>query len=488
MKVCVVGAGPSGLVALKELRAAGLDATAFEAQPGCGGLFRFREADGLVWDTLRLTSSSVVTQFSDFPPEVAPPFWRHDEYVAYLNAYATHFDLTEHLRFQAPVTRVERAPHGWHVWAGADGPRRFDALVISSGIHRQPHIPHIPGLERFRGQVLSAAHYRRAHPFRGLRVVCVGGGESAGDIAPQVAEVAAACTVSLRRGACFQPRFINGVPGDYQTNRLKHGVGHAGLTLLRRVAYERAASGASADGSPDHHDAHAAADDITATALARTGLARWQQFATKTSGIPESVARGRCTLKPGIANLEGHVVWFDDGSTVEADVLLFCTGFERPSWPFLGPLSPSHGLYRHVFAPDLGASMAFVGFARPAIGAIPVIAEMQARWVARVMSGHASLPAPVEMHRRIEMADAATRAAFPKDVEQLPYLVRHAEYLDALAREIGCMPDVRDLRTTPGLLRAFYTAPFTALQYRIVGPNALPDARERMLRLPLPTE
>ena len=89
------------------------------------------------------------------------------------------------------------------------------------------------------------------------------------------------------------------------------------------------------------------------------------------------------------------------------------------------------------------------------------------------------------MWRSIDADESATRATFPKDFEQLPYLVAHAEYLDALAREIGCMPDVRDLRDPPGLLRAFYSAPFTALQYRLVGPGALPDARQRMLKLPL---
>ena len=486
MNVCVVGAGPSGLVALKELRAAGLDATAFEAQEQPGGLFVFREADGLVWDTLHLTSSALVTQFSDFPPAHPATFWRHDEYVEYLRAYAARFALLPHIQCNAPITRAERVSSGWSVQVGRAAARHFDALVVCSGIHRQAHTPRLPGLDTFTGEVFSSTQFRRAEPFRGRRVVCVGAGESGGDIAPQIAEVAAECTVSLRRGASFLPRFVNGSPGDYLMTRLRHGVGHDALGLVRRLGEEGDAAGTdAADDGPDHFQADPAVGRVVRTALQDTRLLRWQQFATKTAALPESIARGQCRLKPGIASIQGATVRFEDQSEVEADVIVFCTGFEPPAWPFLGAHAPAQGLYRRVFAPELGMSAAFIGFARPAIGSIPVISELQARWVARVLSGQCALPAPQQMHAAIAADDAATERTFPKDFEQLPYLVAHARYLDGVAREIGCMPEVRELRRTPGLLRAFYSAPFTAVQYRLVGPGALPDAAQRLLALPL---
>ncbi len=486
MHVCVVGAGPSGLVALKELRAAGLEATAFEAQERPGGLFVFREADGLVWDTLQLTSSALVTQFSDFPPERPTSFWRHDEYVEYLGAYAARFDLFPHIRCSAPVTSAERVSNGWNVQVGSDAPRHFDAVAVCSGIHRRAHTPRLPGLGTFTGELFSSTQFRRAEPFRGRRVVCVGAGESGGDIVPQIAEVAAECTVSLRRGASFLPRFVNGSPGDYLMTRVRHGVGHDALSLVRRLAQERDAAGThDADEGPDHFQADPAVGRVVRTALRDTGLPPWQQFATKTTALPESIARGRCQLKPGIASIQGATIRFDDETEVEADVIVFCTGFEPPAWPFLGAHAPAQGLYGRVFAPELGTTAAFIGFARPAIGSIPVISELQARWVARVLSGRCTLPAPQEMRAAIDHDDDVTKRTFPKDFEQLPYLVAHARYLDWVAREIGCMPDVRELRRTPGLLRAFYSAPFTAMQYRLVGPDALPDAAQRLLALPL---
>jgi hypothetical protein len=109
---------------------------------------------------------------------------------------------------------------------------------------------------------------------------------------------------------------------------------------------------------------------------------------------------------------------------------------------------------------------------------------VQARWVAQVMAGRLDLPSKDEMHRAIATAGRATAERFPKDHYQLPYLVAQAQYLDGIAEEMGCMPSIRDLRDPPELLRAFYDAPFTPLQYRIVGPGKLPDARMRMLALP----
>jgi len=473
-------------VAVKELRAAGLNATAFEAQARPGGLFVFRESDGLVWDTMQLTSSALATQFSDFPPEKVVAFWRHQEYLEYLSAYAARFNLLEHLRFDSPVVRAERSESGWKVWIAGDPPRYFDALVVCSGIHRRAHTPRIPGLETFPGTVVSSTRFRRPEPFRGLRVVCVGGGESAGDIVPQIAGVAAECTVSLRRGASFLPRFIDGAPGDHQMTRLKHGVGHGALVLARRLRQERDTPGdRTMDEGPDDFCAEPAVGRVVRSTLLQTGLERWQQFATKTSALPESIASGQCRLKPGIVDIRGSLIRFRDESTVEADVLVLCTGFEPPAWPFLGSFAPTRGLYRQVFDPSLGATAAFVGFARPAIGSIPVISEMQARWVARVLSRQSDLPDAEVMRTAIVADQTATKQAFPKDFEQLPYLVSHVRYLDGLAREIGCMPEVGDLRKTPGLLRAFYAAPFTTLQYRLVGPGAVRDAAQRMLTLPL---
>ena len=66
-RVAVIGAGPSGLATVKELLEEGHRPTCFERAPSLGGVFRFDEKDGVVWESCRLTSSILLTAFSDFP-------------------------------------------------------------------------------------------------------------------------------------------------------------------------------------------------------------------------------------------------------------------------------------------------------------------------------------------------------------------------------------------------------------------------------------
>jgi dimethylaniline monooxygenase (N-oxide forming) len=487
VRIGILGAGPAGLATLKELRAAGFAATAFEARPRLGGLFVYDESDGLVWDSLRLTSSTLVTQFSDFPaPANASLHMSHDEYVRYLEAYATRFDLWPHLRFSSPVDAVEPDGASWTMRGRGHPELRFDALVVCTGVHRRPFTPQIPGLDRFAGSLHHASRFRRSDGFRGRRVVCVGAGESGGEIIALVAQVARSCSVSLRRGAYFLPRLVDGMPGDYLTTRIVHGFGSPDLPALRRWGVARAAFLRGAEPSiPPEENFDPAVQPTVRSLFAATGLSEKRQFATKTDALPIAIASGACNVRPAIESVEATAVRYLDGTREEADAILFCTGFDQPAWPFLGPRAPKGSLYQRILDPLLGSGIAFVGFVRPAIGAIPPIAELQARWLARVFAGDAELPDPHEMQKRTHDEDAWTRETFPKDCEQLPYLVAHTRYLDALAVEIGCMPALEDVSRPRELLRKFFTAPFTTLQYRITGPGALADAKQRILELPV---
>ena len=98
-RIAVVGAGPSGLVTVKELAEEGHEPTCFERAAGLGGVFRFGEKDGVVWESCRLTSSPLLTSFSDFPaPADRVMHLRVGEYVDYLDRYCDAFDLSVRTR------------------------------------------------------------------------------------------------------------------------------------------------------------------------------------------------------------------------------------------------------------------------------------------------------------------------------------------------------------------------------------------------------
>jgi dimethylaniline monooxygenase (N-oxide forming) len=112
-RVAVIGAGPSGLVTVKELLDQGHRPVCFEKAGSLGGVFRFGEHDGVVWESCRLTSSGVLTAFSDFP--VTPERAGHmsvAEYVNYLHDYCRVFDVDRYVRYRSTVERVSHTPGG----------------------------------------------------------------------------------------------------------------------------------------------------------------------------------------------------------------------------------------------------------------------------------------------------------------------------------------------------------------------------------------
>ena len=165
--VAVVGAGPSGLCTAKELVQEGHEVICLEHELGIGGIFRFDPDPARigVWRSCRLTSSALVTSFSDHHPwdEADPPqhrHWGHSEYIAYLESYVIANDLAGSLRLGCEVTAIEPSENRWRIsWLdigrGVPETLEVDAIAVCTGLHRQPYIPSLPGLEDFRGKILD---------------------------------------------------------------------------------------------------------------------------------------------------------------------------------------------------------------------------------------------------------------------------------------------------------------------------------------------
>lgn len=475
-RVAVIGAGPSGLVCLKELLAEGHAATAFEASDALGGVFRSRRAGGRSYASMRLTSSNYVTAYSDFPPtESEPCHWRHDQYLAYLDRYATRFDLHRHIRFSTRIARIEPHKRGWRVTSlGPSGERveDYDAVAVCSGVVQHAHIPDCPGLNTFGGAVVHSADYHDAAPFAGKRVVIVGGGETAVDLANEISMVAERCHVSLRDGQWIVPRKVRGAPNDFHTSRMLHGLPRPMLNGLSRL---RAAALLGASRLPIVGRLVSPATALRARLLHEAGRGCFAQFAVKSEAMIRPLLEGRCVRHGAIERFEPGAVVYRSGERAEVDVVVFCTGY-RQSFDFLGDLTIDYGrLYRRCFTPEHAERLAFIGFARPAIGAIPPIAEMQSRWLALLLSGRRQLPGREAMRAAGAAELAARRAQFGDLADRLQALVDYAPYQDTLAAEVGCRPDLYAIaRAEPRLAWKLFAGPYIGAQFRLGGPHADP--------------
>jgi len=192
----------------------------------------------------------------------------------------------------------------------------------------------------------------------------------------------------------------------------------------------------------------------------------WQTRLTPATDLLKRIASGAVRVRPAVAQLTPNQVVFADGARVDVDAIIFCTGY-TVSFPFLDPAGievsgDTVKLYQHIFHPSL-ANLAFIGYCI-VTGPLWPVAEMQARWVARVLTGAVTLPPSEQMTQAIELLREKhiRLGAHPMRVQLF-------EYMEEIAAAIGVRP--RLLRHPRRLLRIL-AGPLTAAQYRLDGPGS----------------
>jgi dimethylaniline monooxygenase (N-oxide forming) len=442
-RVGVIGAGSSGIAALKALLDRGLEAEALDRADAIGGNWVYQGRGSACYASLHANTSRERMQYADMPmPADMPPFPRHDLIREYFEAYVDRFGLRAHIRLGCGVAHAELPDdEGWALTLDDGRECRYDALVVAHGHYSKPVLPSFPG--RFDGVTLHSHDYREPSLFEGRRVVVVGMGNSAMDIACDAASRAESVYLVARRGVHVVPKMLFGIPYDMLPNR-------AWIPLPMR----RAIFGALvrlATGGPARHG------------LPRPDHRILSVHPTISADLLDRVTHGDIKVKPGIAELAGDRVRFDDGTSVEADVLVACTGYE-PDFPFLDPdvLGDERhpALFKRMFPPAV-PSLAVIGLVQP-LGPVMPIAELQGRIVADYLTGRYAPPAPDRMRAAIERDRRRHVRRFPADS-------RHALEIDAesfkreLRREhrrgarraarIGARPPLRragELATTGG--------------------------------------
>ncbi|MFI8949850.1 flavin-containing monooxygenase [Streptomyces sp. NPDC053750] len=396
MHVCVIGAGLSGLAVAHALKERGIEFVCLEKAPDVGGIWRQPQAGerGPGYLSLHLNSAKQLTGYTDFPmPSSYPLYPRHSEVAAYLRSFAEWSGVLDRVELRTEVMSVRQDADGrWTVDSrGPDGAvtsRRFEHVVVASGHHTEPALPDpLPtGADSFAGTILHSLDYRTGSDFAGQRVVVVGLGASAVDIAADLSRHAAQTVLSVRRGLHILPKQLYGMSLD----EIAEAPWWSEMTFAEQRSWvEQAllvARGRLSDyglPEPDH--------PIFSSAV------------TLSDEILSRIRHGAVTPKPGIDSFDGDRVVFTDGTSVAADAVVYCTGFHM-TFPFLPAGCPvaadgSVELYRRIVPADR-PGLYFVGLIRP-VGSISRLVEAQARWVTRIIAREVTLPAADEMRQEI---------------------------------------------------------------------------------------
>jgi len=388
-RVCVIGAGSSGITAIKALSERGIPFDCFEASDEIGGNWVFANRNGMsaAYRDLFINVSRERMSYSDFPmPDSYPDFPHHTHIAEYFNAYVEHFGLRERITFQTRVKHAGRRADGvWEIELDGGERRLYDALMVANGHHwdaRWPE-PRFPGSEDFQGTQLHAHSYVDSSIFTGKDAVILGMGNSAMDIAVEASYVAANTYLAARRGAWIIPKYVFGKPLDQLPNDPR-----VPFAIRQRVIHQTIKT---LTGPPERYG------------LPKPDHKFGEAHPTVSGRILDRIAHGTITPKPNIDRLEGDRVRFLDGSDAHADVVVYCTGY-KISFPFFDDdflAAPENHieLFRRVFHPDI-PGLYFIGLVQP-LGAIMPIAEVQGAWVADHLCGEYTLPAPSELRRDI---------------------------------------------------------------------------------------
>jgi dimethylaniline monooxygenase (N-oxide forming) len=417
---CVIGAGCSGLTATKALREAGIEVDCFERTDRIGGLWAFRDGDAktAAYRSLHINTSRNRMAFSDHPmPEAYPDFPGHHQIAEYFASYADRFGLRERIQLGCEVRRAVRDADGaWRIELGDGEVRRYAALVVANGHHWNPQWPDPPFPGSFSGTVMHSHSFVDARPFAGKRVLVLGMGNSAMDIAVEASYQAERVLLAARRGAHVVPKYVFGKPVDTLATsaRIPYAIRVALLRAMLRVIQ----------------------GPVERYGLPRPDHRLGEAHPTVSSDILSRVAHGAVVARPSIAELLGDSVRFTDGTVEPVDVLIYCTGY-KVTFPFfdesfLAAADNDLPLFRRVFRPGI-PNLAFIGLLQP-LGPIMPLSEVQGRWVADYLTGRYALPPDDEMRRDIETERQRMFGRYVKS-RRHTMQVDFDDYLLALARE-----------------------------------------------------
>lgn len=413
MRIAIIGAGCSGLAALKNMLDAGLNnLVCFEKNDQIGGnwVYSAGESHSSVCETTHIISSKHLSQYRDFPmPAEYPDYPSHRQVLAYFQAYAQKFDLEKYIRFNTEIVRVEKMPgETWQLYFRDGSTQNFDYLIIANGHHAAPRHP--DWQTDFKGQYLHSHEFKNNRGFENKRVLVVGAGNSGCDCAVETSRVATSVDISVRSPQYILPKFFMGKPTDTFGAKMVW-LPRPVQDLLHRLSVRIQVGKYSDYGLPD--------PDFPPT----------RAHPTINSELLDKIRHGKVQPRPGVARIEGQKVYFSDGSHADYDVIIAATGYKM-QMPFFDPGfihwddATNVPLYLRVFHPD-HPTLFFVGLVQPQ-GSVWPLSEAQSRLIGRLLTGKFRLPDNWQALAHAE--GAAIERAFRRsprhavEVHFLPYL------------------------------------------------------------------
>ncbi len=390
-KVCIIGAGSSGITACKALLEEGVSFDCYEKGSGIGGNWRYNNDNGMssAYRSLHINTNREIMSYSDYPmPAEYAMFPHHSEILQYFENYVDHFNIRPYILFNTAVLNVEKTNEkGYNVSTSDGKTTQYEHIIVANGHHWNPRYPEPAFPGNFKGETMHVHHYRTPEVLDNKSVVVLGIGNSGVDIACEAAKLHTCkqVTIATRSGAYILPNWLGSTPFDKLASPLTAKLPIALQRFLLKMSLKLAQGNQEDFGVP------------------KPNRPLLMEHPTVSQDLLNLCGRGLIKIKPNIKKFEGKTITFEDGTTQETDILIYATGY-KITFPFFKPnfLNVEENnelqLYKRVINPE-HAGLYFLAFIQP-LGAIMPLAEIQAKWVAKLISGKVKLPP-----KNIQLAD-----------------------------------------------------------------------------------
>lgn len=391
MKVCIIGAGASGISTAKVLQEQGIDFDCYEKGSKIGGNWRYNNDNGMSssYKSLHINTSKAKMAYSDFPmPDDYPEYPNHQQIIDYFEAYMAHFGFEKNIIFNTGVTKVDANKDGSYTVKTDTGlSQNYDAVIVANGHHWNPNYPNFKG--DFNGEIMHSHDYKTPDKFIGKKVLIVGIGNSAVDIACELCRLSEKVVVSTRSGAHVIPKYVLGKPID---SYVMPSLSVLPLAIQRTIFKGMLWLGRGKQ------------EDYGMPVPNRPFLSEHPTISQDFLGL---VGHGKINVYDNIKELQGKEVLFESGKKEEFDIIIYATGY-NVSFPFFNDdfLKSDNNkveLYRHVISPKR-PNLFFVGLLQP-LGAVMPLSELQSKWIANLVQKKSVLPSTETMYKEIEKED-----------------------------------------------------------------------------------
>ncbi|GFY54716.1 dimethylaniline monooxygenase 5 [Trichonephila inaurata madagascariensis] len=437
-----------------------------------------------IMPTTVINHSKEMGALTNFVPDKKyPNYMRHHELLNLLTDVAEEYDCFKHIVYNREVIGVKRTADyeetgRWNVTVkntetGEITEDVFDAVWVGVGHITYPKIPEYPGMDKFQGTIMHTHSLKRVDKFRDKKVLIIGIGCSGLDAAAEISNVSSQVYLSTRNGAWVLPRVgPYGLPFDYAMLRRF-------VTVMQAVMGVKFASWYLETFQINKKFNH----NLYNLRPAYNALAKDPAI---NDLLPAKLITGSVVIRKDVKCFtEKGVIFENETQVTEVDAVVMATGY-RWQFPFLeeGTVSTEDGrinLYKCVFPPHLKhPTLAIIGFILPFGPGFP-LGEMQCRWAAQLLSGHCKLPSQEVMMEDIKKRHEENLKRYAPS-NKLTVRVDYIQYLDEIATEIGCKPNLwKLLFTDPTLFWALAFGPSLPYQYRLEGPHKWDGARNAIL-------